>query len=605
VVTDGITPSSTINFGTLPSGITQTKVGEVYTLSGFKTSTEWLSIINFTWTMPTNYTSANLLFLKLEILYFDASLNSEQVIDWVYYDDLYYYDAALISNFSQTTTATNIKQLATSMISNFVVEPIVNRGVFLPETTLTSLFSVEAIGDRTAIVNLTAQISVSCDANILKGGISNMVVTSTVNLYDSALDFEIIIGSNSTTSYLYFETSTGCDFEVNWGDGSARSTLASGNNLTHTWPPTPPVGNYRITVRPVDNVAYFKMNTYSLSYYESNGLGNWARITKINSWGNLPAVGTYDWTVNRLQTLTTWQLLLTEVPDRAPSNNGYGMFTKCFNLVGSKMANWYTINGLEGSCEQMFREANNFNININNWNVSQVTSMRRMFEDAITFNQPLNNWDTANVTDMLLMLENTNFNQNINNWNTAKVTNMGAMFAACKEFNYPLNSWNTANVTDMTRMFGNAVAFNQPLNNWNTSKVTRMGYMFDGGGNFPPEQNNFNQDISNWDTSNVTEMNNMFAYSNFNQPLNNWNTANVTTMQEMFRNATAFNQPLNNWNTAKVTDMVNMFNGASVFDQNIRSWDVVLIPSKPTGFDTGTTVNWTTAEKPLWGTLGT
>jgi hypothetical protein len=51
--------------------------------------------------------------------------------------------------------------------------------------------------------------------------------------------------------------------------------------------------------------------------------------------------------------------------------------------------------------------------------------------------------------------------------------------------------------------------------------------------------------------------------------------------------------------------MSNMFNGASVFDQDISSWDVVLISTKPTNFDLGTPVTWTTAEKPQWGTLGT
>ena len=49
--------------------------------------------------------------------------------------------------------------------------------------------------------------------------------------------------------------------------------------------------------------------------------------------------------------------------------------------------------------------------------------------------------------------------------------------------------------------------------------------------------------------------------------------------------------------------MTGMFSSASSFDQDISSWCVSLIPTKPTDFDTGTLVSWTTAEKPNWGAV--
>ena len=48
----------------------------------------------------------------------------------------------------------------------------------------------------------------------------------------------------------------------------------------------------------------------------------------------------------------------------------------------------------------MFNNARSFNQPLNNWNVSNVRSMRGMFQNAKSFNQPLNNWNVSNVTDM-------------------------------------------------------------------------------------------------------------------------------------------------------------------------------------------------------------
>lgn len=56
------------------------------------------------------------------------------------------------------------------------------------------------------------------------------------------------------------------------------------------------------------------------------------------------------------------------------------------------------------SMEGMFYSADNFNSNINNWDVSNVTNMTSLFHDAPAFNQPLNNWDVSNVTTMQNML---------------------------------------------------------------------------------------------------------------------------------------------------------------------------------------------------------
>ena len=47
----------------------------------------------------------------------------------------------------------------------------------------------------------------------------------------------------------------------------------------------------------------------------------------------------------------------------------------------------------------MFRDAYNFNANISNWNVSNVTNMSSMFNNASSFDQDLS-WNLSNVTNM-------------------------------------------------------------------------------------------------------------------------------------------------------------------------------------------------------------
>ena len=56
------------------------------------------------------------------------------------------------------------------------------------------------------------------------------------------------------------------------------------------------------------------------------------------------------------------------------------------------------------------------------------------------------------------------FDQPLNNWNVSNVTNMRRMFLNATSFNQPLNKWNVSNdVTYMRRMFDGADSFNQPL----------------------------------------------------------------------------------------------------------------------------------------------
>ncbi len=55
------------------------------------------------------------------------------------------------------------------------------------------------------------------------------------------------------------------------------------------------------------------------------------------------------------------------------------------------------------------------------------------------------------------------FNQPLNNWNVSNVSSMCFMFNSAKSFNQPLDNWDVSKVVDMTCMFCDAAAFNQPI----------------------------------------------------------------------------------------------------------------------------------------------
>ena len=217
--------------------------------------------------------------------------------------------------------------------------------------------------------------------------------------------------------------------------------------------------------------------------------------------------------------------------------------------------------------DNMFRDAEKFNADISNWDMSNVISIAGMFAWASSFNQDISTWKTGKVTNMsFLFTHATSFDQPLNNWDTKNVFSMHQMFLWAKKFNQPLDNWNTSNMVDMGSMFSWATVFNQPIGSWDTSKVTSMRQMFENA-------KHFNQDLSTWNTSEVTDMFAMFAWAEqFNGNVSTWKTGKVTTMWWMFSGMPLFNQDISNWDTSNVIDMARMFYGSPSFNQDLSGW---------------------------------
>ena len=151
------------------------------------------------------------------------------------------------------------------------------------------------------------------------------------------------------------------------------------------------------------------------------------------------------------------------------------------------------------------------NANLNDIDISQVTTFydkasdKGLFENLDPHNIDISNWDVSNVTNMVgTFWLCRNFNCNLNNWNVKKVRYMCNMFNYCEKFDSSLSNWKTSNVINMFNMFHCCKSFKgNGLENWDVKKVTNMQDMFSNC-------KNFNCDLKNWNVKKVKYMSFMF-----------------------------------------------------------------------------------------------
>ena len=63
---------------------------------------------------------------------------------------------------------------------------------------------------------------------------------------------------------------------------------------------------------------------------------------------------------------------------------------------------------------------------------TKITNMEVLFSGSTQFNGDISNWDVSNVTDMSGMFLGLKFNGDISNWDVSSVTNMEVMFKISK-----------------------------------------------------------------------------------------------------------------------------------------------------------------------------
>ena len=306
-------------------------------------------------------------------------------------------------------------------------------------------------------------------------------LSDSINTYNAALSrapFQMTVdttktGTSSNTSMtIPFASGTFTDCVVDWGDGTTTTVTTSGN-VTHDYGTT-------------NTAAVIQISGAFPGLYFNNG-GDKLKLTTVDRWGS-----------NVFTTMV---------------NSFYG----CANFTGG------------------FTDAPN---------LGTITSLPNTFNGCSSLNVDMNNWDVSNMT------------------------NLGATFFNCSSFNGNITSWDVSNVTFFVSLFFNASSFNQPLDSWNMASATETRYMFYGC-------SSFNQNLNSWDVSNSTTFERMFfGCTNFDGNISSWTPTSALNMSVMFYNCTNFNSNIGAWDVSSVTSMNSMFTNASAFDQDLGSWNV-------------------------------
>ena len=339
------------------------------------------------------------------------------------------------------------------------------------------------------------------------------------------------------------------------------------------------------------------------------------------------------------QDLTTW--------NTSNVTNMSSMFTGCESFNGD-ISTW-DVSNLTNT-RGMFAAAMLFDQDLSQWDVSSVTDMSQMFYNCRFVKLNISDWNTSNVTNMSQVFYDCfNFDDYIGDWDVSKVTNMTEMLRNARSFNQDLSRWCVSRFSYAPSYFNyNASMWTLPKPIWGTCppsitfrlqdgtqvtptelgavadsdivislvgtklhvtgndivEVVTMnklpayakeitGYLFDGCTNLvtvPPMS-----------PYKITDMANMFkGCTSFNSDLSAWDVSGVTDMTSMFEGCSSYNQAMEHWDIRNVTSLDSMFKGCSEFNQDIGFWCVSNFPSKPTDFNTGTSM-WT-LPKPVWGT---
>ena len=229
------------------------------------------------------------------------------------------------------------------------------------------------------------------------------------------------------------------------------------------------------------------------------------------------------------------------------------------------------ISGIFNDCEKLS------NINVSNWNVSNVTSTEKAFANNFLLKSlDLSNWDMSNCENSQMMFySDTALTSigNTSNWNVSKITTTHSMFEGCSKLqSLNTSKWVFSNLTNADSMFSNCQVLTKlDTSNWGMGKVIYFGFLFNNCYALT------SLNVSKWDTSNANIFNAMFneCVNLTNIDVSNWKTSNVTQAVNTFLDCKKLTQvAVQNWDMSNVSQLSGMFAYCSgITSLDISKWN--------------------------------
>lgn len=229
------------------------------------------------------------------------------------------------------------------------------------------------------------------------------------------------------------------------------------------------------------------------------------------------------------------------------------------------------ISGIFNDCEKLS------NINVSNWNVSNVTSTEKAFANNFLLKSlDLSNWDMSNCENSQMMFySDTALTSigNTSNWNVSKITTTHYMFEGCSKLqSLNTSKWVFSNLTNADSMFSNCQVLTKlDTSNWGMGKVIYFGFLFNNCYALT------SLNVSKWDTSNANNINAMFneCVNLTNIDVSNWKTSNVTQAVNTFLDCKKLTQvAVQNWDMSNVSQLSGMFAYCSgITSLDISKWN--------------------------------